>query len=187
MDQNSNFLSEVEKKLKMCVEHLIDEYRAVRVGRANPAILNEVKVDYYGALTPVNQVATISVPKAMELLIVPWDKSMLCVIETAIQKANLGINPNNDGENIRLIFPKLTGEKRTEIVKDIGKIRENFLIQIRKIRKQALDDLKKISNQGEISEDEIQNRKIKLQRLIETYSNKVVEISKNKEQEVVQL
>ena len=184
MEQSGDFLKEIEEKLKNCVDHLVEEYKSMQVGRANPAILNKVKVDYYGTPTAINQLATVSVPEARVLSIVPWDVTVIKLIETAIQKANIGINPTSDGKVIRLIFPQLTGERREEIVKEIKVICENFRIQIRNCRKKFLSDVRKLHSQNEISDDEQQMRENEIQNLVDKYDEKIREIYKNKEDEV---
>lgn len=181
MEQSGDFLKELEEKLEMCVEHLIEEYKSMQVGRANPAILNKVRVDYYGTPTAVNQLATVSVPEARVLSIVPWDVTVIKLIETAIQKANIGINPTSDGKVIRLIFPQLTGERRKEIAKEIKAVYENFRIQIRNYRQKFLNDVK---NLNEIGEDEKRIKEGKIQELVNKYNAKINEIYKKKEDEV---
>lgn len=184
MDQHS-FFKKTETSLQECIARLNDEYRSMQVGRANPSVLNKVVVDYYGTPTPVSQIAAVSVQEARILVVSPWDVSMLSAIEKAIQKANIGINPTNDGKVVRMVFPQLTGERRREIVKEIGAIQENFKIKIRNIRKKALDDIKEQLKQGEISEDEERQQKEKIQSIIDEYIKKVNEVSKVKEDEVL--
>lgn len=186
MDRQEFFKS-LENGLKNCVSRLNEEFKAMQVGRANPSILNKVVVDYYNSPTPVSQIAAVSVQEARVLVVSPWDVSMLSEIEKAIQKANIGINPTNDGRVIRLVFPQLTGERRQEIVKEIGLIQENFKIKIRNLRKKALTDIKEQLKQGELSEDEEKNLKEQIQDLIDEYIKKVTEISKVKESEVLSI
>ncbi len=187
MESNEFLKSEVESKLKVCVEALKEEFKAMQVGRANPAILNGIKIDYYGSLTPISQIVSISVVEARILQITPWDVNVLPLIEKAIQKANLGINPANDGKLIRLVFPQLTGERRNEIVKEIGSIQEKFKITIRNVRKKAIDDVKDMGKKGELSEDEEGELKEKIQKLIDEYVKQVAQISKIKEKEVLSI
>lgn len=185
MEQQTDWFKKMKSGLEKCVLNLNEEFKLMQVGRANPAVLDKVKVDYYGSPTPVGQIAAISVQEARILVVSPWDVSMLSEIEKAIQKANVGINPVNDGKVIRLVFPQLTGERRREIVKEIGAIQENFKIKIRNIRKKALDEVKELVKSGEISEDEERVQKEKIQNLVDEYIKKVTEISKVKENEVL--
>lgn len=187
MDSGDGFLKNLRKILEKCVFRLNEDYKSMQVGRANPAILNRVFVDYYGSSTPISQIATISVQEARILVVSPWDVSMLSEIEKAIQKANIGINPVNDGKVIRLSFPQLTGERRKEIVKEIGVIQENYKIKIRNARKDELDDVKEQLKNGDISQDEERLQKEKIQKIIDEYIEKIEEISKNKESEVLSI
>lgn len=187
MDWQDDFFKKLEISLKECISNLSDEYRSMQVGRANPSLLNKVVVDYYGTPTPISQIAAVSVQEARILVVSPWDISMLSEIEKAIQKANIGINPTNDGKVVRLVFPQLTGERRREIVKEIGSIQENFKIKIRNVRKKALNDIKEKTKLGEISEDEERQQKEKIQTKIDEYIKKVNDISKVKESEVLSI
>ena len=134
--------SEIKEKMEKTIESLVQRLSEVRAGRANPAILNKVKIDYYGTPTPINQVAGISVPEARMIMIQPWDVSILKEIEKAILASEIGINPNNDGKVIRLVFPELTEERRKELVKDIRKIAEDSKVAIRAIRRDGMEDVK---------------------------------------------
>ena len=175
----------LEEKMNKTISVLEENYAEVRAGRANPAILNKVKVDYYGTPTPINQVAGISVPEARLIVIQPWDLNLLKEIEKEILKAELGINPNNDGKVIRLAFPELTEERRKEIVRDIKKTAEDSKVSIRSIRREGMDDAKKLKNDNQITEDELKGAEDQIQKLTD---NKIAEIDKilaNKENEIM--
>ena len=159
----NTILENAKAKMKAAVEHLKEEYAAIRAGRANPAVLDKVTVDYYGSPTPINQVAAVSVTEARVILIQPWDASILGGIEKAIQKSDIGINPQNDGKNIRLIFPQLTEDRRKEIVKEISKIAEDAKISIRNIRRDCMDKIKNLKKTSEITEDDMKKAEQKVQ------------------------
>ena len=182
MDYNN-----IEDKMKKAVSHLVEELSAIRAGRANPAILNKVTVDYYGVETPINQVGSISVPEARQILITPWDKSLIGPIERAINIAELGINPINDGTCIRLNFPELNEERRREIAKDVKSQGEEAKIAIRNIRRDAIDLAKAEGKSGNLSEDEEKQAEEKIQKLTDRYVAEVdTEIAK-KEKEVMEV
>ena len=178
-------ISYLEEKMDKTISVLEENFSEVRAGRANPAILNKVKVDYYGTPTPINQVAGISVPEARLIVIQPWDLSLLKEIEKEILKAEIGINPNNDGKVIRLAFPELTEERRKELVKEIKKMAEDSKVAIRSIRREGLDDAKKLKNDSQMTEDELKGAEDQIQKLTD---NKVAEIDKilaDKEKEIM--
>ena len=168
-------ISYLEEKMEKTISILQENFAEVRAGRANPAILNKVTVDYYGTPTPINQVAGISVPEARLIVIQPWDLNLLKEIEKEIIKAELGINPNNDGKVIRLAFPELTEERRKELVKDIKKMAEDSKVAIRSIRREGIDDAKKLKNDSQMTEDELKGAEDQIQKLTD---NKVSEIDK---------
>ena len=151
------------------LEHMRTEFSEIRAGRANPAVLDKVKVDYYGAPTPVNQLAAVSVTEARTLTIQPWDASVLRQIEKAIQTSDIGINPQNDGKIIRLIFPPLTEDRRKELAKDIKKKGDNAKVAIRNIRRDANDAIKKENKAGDISDDEAKNSEDEIQKITDKY------------------
>ncbi len=159
----NTILENAKEKMKAAIEHLKEEYTAIRAGRANPAVLDKVTVDYYGSPTPINQVAAVSVTEARVILIQPWDASILSGIEKAIQKSDIGINPQNDGKNIRLIFPQLTEDRRKEIVKEISKIAEDAKVSIRNIRRDCMDKIKNLKKTSEITEDDMKKAEKKVQ------------------------
>lgn len=163
------------------------EFSEIRAGRANPAVLDKVKVDYYGAPTPVNQLAAVSVTEARTLTIQPWDASVLRQIEKAIQTSDIGINPQNDGKIIRLIFPPLTEDRRKEIVKDVQKIAEETKIQIRNVRRELIDKLKAMKKDGELTEDDLKQGEKKAQDLTDKYVKEVESISAVKQKEILEM
>lgn len=179
--------SKAEKGMKIAVENFKKELTSIRTGRANPAILERVKVDYYGTSMPVNQLATITVPEARVLLIQPWDASALNLIQKAIQTSDLGVNPSNDGKVIRIVLPELTEERRKEMVKMTNKIAENSRIAIRNIRREAIDEIKKMEKNKEISEDEMKKGQEEVQKLTDKYIKQIDEITAKKEAEIMEV
>lgn len=177
----------IEEKMEKTIDHLFDELSNIRAGRANPAILNKVMVDYYGAQTPVNQIGTVSVPEARQILITPWDKSLLSHVEKAIQKADLGINPINDGNSIRLTFPELNEQRRKELVKEAKSLGEDTKVGIRNVRRQAMDELKSSQKNGEITEDELKSNEEKVQKLTDKYVDNVDNMISSKEKEIMEI
>ncbi len=178
-------LEVMNEKMEKAIENLQDNYQEVRAGRANPAILNKVQVEYYGVPTPINQVASISVPEARLIVIQPWDKSIISQIEKAIEIADVGIHPVNDGQVIRLAFPELTEERRKEIVKDIKKMSEDAKIAIRNIRRDEMDEAKSRLKNSEISEDEERDLEDKIQKATDANVAKIDEIFAKKETEIM--
>ena len=177
--------SSVEERMDKTISVLNENFAEIRAGRANPAILNKIKVDYYGVSTPISQVAGISVPEARLILIQPWDMSILKEVEKAILASDIGITPNNDGKVIRLAFPELNEERRKEIVKDIKKIAEEAKVSIRSIRRDGLDEAKKEQKDGNITEDDLRNAETQIQKLTDKKIEKIDEILANKEKEVM--
>ncbi len=182
MDYNK-FEEKMMKSISVYEENLAE----VRAGRANPAILNKVMIDYYGTPTPINQVAGISVPEARMIVIQPWDASILKEIEKEILKSDIGINPNNDGKVIRLTFPELNEERRKEIVKDIRKMAEEAKVAIRSIRRDAIDEAKAMQKNSEMSEDELKVAEDKIQKLTDKYVDEIDKILDKKEKEVMSI
>ena len=180
-------LNKLEEKMKKTIEHLEDEYTTIRAGRANPAILNKIQVEYYGALTPINQVGSVSVPEARQILISPWDRSVLGAIEKAINVAEIGINPINDGTSIRLNFPELNEERRKEIVKDVKKLAEETKVAVRNIRRDGMDDIKSEQKSGDITEDEQKDLEEKIQKLTDKYVLNVDKVMEIKEKEIMEV
>lgn len=162
-------LTQYEEKMKKTLENLEGEYSSIRAGRANPNILNKIKVEYYGVPTPMQQLANITVPEARTLMIAPWEASLVKAIEKAILNSDLGITPNNDGKNVILNFPELTEERRKDLVKDIKKKGESAKVAVRNIRRDANDSIKKQEKAGEISEDELKDNEDKIQKMTDKY------------------
>ena len=178
-------ISFLEEKMDKTISVLQENFAEVRAGRANPAILNKIKVDYYGTPTPINQVAGISVPEARLIVIQPWDLSLLKEIEKEILKAEIGINPNNDGKVIRLAFPELTEERRKELVKDIKKTAEDSKVSIRSIRREGLDEAKKLQKDNQMTEDELKNAEDRIQKLTDNKISEIDRILNEKEKEIM--
>ena len=178
---------EIEDKMQKAVDYLCDELAAIRAGRANPAILNKVTVEYYGVQTPLNQVGAISVPEARQILITPWDRSLIGPITKAIQVAELGVNPINDGNGVRLTFPELNEERRKQIVKEVRSLGEDAKVVIRNVRRDGIDDAKKLKNSGEMTEDELKNSEEKIQKITDKYVEKVEKVISEKEKEVMEV
>ena len=173
-----------EDKMNKTMANLDGELGTIRAGRANPNVLNKIKVDYYGTPSPIQQVANVSVPEARMIVIQPWEKNLLKVIEKAILTSDLGINPTNDGSMIRLVFPELTEERRKELVKDVKKKGEAAKVAIRNIRRDGNDALKKLKG-TEVSEDEIKDMETELQKLTDKFVKEVDKAVDNKSKEVM--
>ncbi|MGN0489164.1 MAG: ribosome recycling factor [Ruminococcus sp.] len=180
-------LSHTEERMQRRINHLTEEFKGIRAGRANPNVLDKVKVDYYGTPTPVNQVASVSVPEARIITIQPWDASILNDIMKAIQTSDIGINPQNDGKMLRLTFPPLTEDRRKEIVKDVAKLGENTKVQIRNVRRDSLDDLKKMKKNGDLTEDDLKNGEKKVQDLTDKFIKKTDAMTAEKQKEIMEL
>ena len=179
--------SELESKMNKTISVFEESLSEIRAGRANPAILNKITVDYYGTPTPINQVAGISVPEARLIVIQPWDNNLLKEIEKEILKADIGINPNNDGKVIRLAFPELNEERRKELVKDIKKIAEDAKVAIRSIRRDGMDEAKTKQKNSEITEDELKNSENQIQKITDKKIEEIDTILANKEKEIMSL
>lgn len=179
--------SSIEEKMNKTISVLQENFSEVRAGRANPAILNKVKVDYYGVPTPINQVAGVSVPEARLIVIQPWDMSILKEIEKAILASDIGITPNNDGKVIRLSFPELNEERRKEIVKDIRKMAEDAKVSIRSLRRDGMDEAKKAEKEGEMTEDDLRNAENEIQKLTDKKTDEIDQILANKEKEIMNI
>lgn len=173
-----------EGKMKKTMSNLEAELAAIRAGRANPNVLNKIMVDYYGSPTPIQQVANVSVPEPRMIQIQPWEKSMVRVIEKAIQTSDLGINPANDGTTIRLVFPELTEERRKELVKDVKKKGEAAKVAIRNIRRDGNDAFKKLKG-SDVSEDEIKDMEDDLQKMTDKFVKEVDKAVESKSKEVM--
>lgn len=182
---SQNVLNETEKRMKLSIQSLQGELGAIRAGRANASLLDRIQINYYGADTPLNQLAQITVPEARVLMISPYDKNSLGDIEKAINQSDIGIPPSNDGEVIRLIIPQLTEERRRKIAKQVGGEAENAKISIRNIRRDAIDQVKKAEKEGEISEDEQRSYEKDIQALTDKYVGEVDRLAKEKEAEIM--
>ena len=179
--------NEIESKMNKTISVLQENFSEVRAGRANPAILNKIKIDYYGVPTPINQVAGISVPEARLIVIQPWDASILKEIEKEILKSDIGINPNNDGKVIRLSFPELTEERRKELVKDIKKTAEESKVAIRSIRRDGIDEAKAMQKESLITEDELRDAEDKIQKITDKKIEEIDKILNDKEKEIMNI
>ena len=176
---------EYGKRMEKSLEHLHEEFGAVRAGRANPKVLDRISVEYYGSETPLNGVATISSPDARTLVVQPWDTSLLKEIQKAIQTSDLGINPQNDGKVIRLVFPQLTEERRKDLTKQVKKYAEEAKVAMRNIRRDGMDYVKKLKKNSEITEDDQKKAEKDLQDLLDKYTKKVDEATAAKEKELM--
>lgn len=179
--------SEIKEKMSKTISVYAENLAEVRAGRANPAILNKIKVDYYGTPTPINQLAGVSVPEARLIVIQPWDASILKEIEKEILKSDIGINPNNDGKVIRLAFPELNEERRKEIVKDIKKMAEEAKIAVRSIRRDAIEAYRKMQKDSEITEDELKAAEDEIQKITDKNVDEIDTLLENKEKEVMSI
>lgn len=175
----------IKEKMDKTINVYNEKLSEVRAGRANPAILNKVKIDYYGTPTPINQVAGVSVPEARLIVIQPWDMSVLKEIEKAILASDIGINPNNDGKVIRLSFPELTEERRKDLVKDIKKMAEEAKIAIRSVRRDGIEEAKAQQKEGNMTEDELKQAENEIQKLTDKSVEEIDKILANKEKEVM--
>lgn len=180
-------MNRLKEKMQKTVNVLEGDLAAVRAGRANPAVLDKVFVDYYGAPTPVNQMAAISVAEARILVITPWDKSTLVPIEKAIQASDVGINPINDGSVLRLNFPQLTEERRKELVKDIKKMGEESKVALRSIRRDIMDKFKTMKKNSEITEDDLKNCEKDVQNVTDKFVKNIDDMVAKKETEVMSI
>ena len=174
-----------EGKMNKTLEVLQSDYAAIRAGRANPHVLDKIKVDYYGTPTPIQQVGNVSVPEARMIVIQPWEKSLLKAVEKAILTSDLGINPTNDGNCIRLIFPEMTEERRKEVAKDVKKKGDGAKVAIRNIRRDANDAFKKMEKAGDMSEDDLKEATEKMQKLTDQMIEKVDKAVEEKTKEIM--
>ncbi len=176
-----------EEKMEKTIAHLQSDYAAIRAGRANPAVLDKITVDYYGAPTAINQLAAVSVTEARTLIIQPWDASVLRGIEKAIQMSDLGINPQNDGKIIRLVFPPLTEDRRKEIGKDISKMAEEAKVAIRSIRRDGMEKFKTMKKNGDLTEDDLKQAEKKIQELTDKEIKNVEGVADKKQKEIMEI
>ena len=174
-----------EDKMEKSLDVLLDEYASIRAGRANPHVLDRLRIDYYGTPTPIQQVGNVTVPEARMIVIQPWEKSLLKEIEKAILVSDLGINPTNDGNVIRLVFPELTEERRKDLAKDVKKKGEGAKVAVRNIRRDAMDSIKKMEKAGDISEDDLKQGEEKIQRITDKMIEKVDKAIETKTKEIM--
>ena len=180
-------LSKAESRMEKRMNHLAGDLAAIRAGRANPAVLDKIMVDYYGTPTPINQLAAVSVTEARTLMIQPWDASVVHPIEKAIQMSELGINPQTDGKTLRIIFPPLTEDRRKEIVKDIAKISEESKVSIRNIRREAVEKFKAMKKSSEITEDDLKQAEKKIRELTDRFIKEIDKMAQAKQKEVMEI
>ncbi|HEU5375078.1 MAG TPA: ribosome recycling factor [Ktedonobacteraceae bacterium] len=182
-----DLFGDADRRMQKAIDVLKQDLAAIRTGRASAALVDRITVDYYGTQTPVSQVATISVPEARLLVIQPWDRKLLVDIEKAIQKSDLGINPNNDGQVIRLVIPQLNEERRRDMVKTVHKKLDEHKVAIRNVRRDAHDKLRDREKKKEISEDELKRSTERLQKLTDRFIDEMDKIGKAKEQEILEV
>ena len=182
-----DLFGDAERRMQKAVEALRQDISSIRTGRASSALIERITVDYYGTPTPINQVASISIPEARLLVIQPWDRKMLIDIEKAIQKSDLGINPNNDGQVIRLAIPPLNEERRRDMVKTLHKKLDEHKVAIRNVRRDAQDKLRDREKKKEVSEDELKRSSERLQKLTDRYIDEMDKVGKTKELEILEV
>lgn len=180
-------LKTTEDKMKKSVAHLETEFAEIRAGRANPAVLDKLRIDYYGTPTPINQVAAVSVTEARTLTIQPWDSSLLRAIEKVIQTSDIGINPQNDGKVIRMIFPPLTEDRRKEIVKEIAKMGEEAKVAVRSIRRESMEKLKAMKKSSEITEDDQKHGEKKIQEITDNNIKNIDSLTEKKQKQIMEI
>lgn len=180
-------LLETEEKMENAIEALQREFSKIRTGRANPKLLESVQVDYYGAPTPITQIGSIGVPEPTQLIIKPFDKTIVKDVEKAILAANIGVTPQNEGHQIRIVLPPLTTERRKQIVKDIGKLGERFKVEIRNDRRDGNDAIKKLEKASEISEDDSKGYQDEIQELTDKYTKEIDSLVKAKEEDILSI
>ena len=176
-----------EEKMSQSIRHLEKELAAVRAGRANPAVLDKLTVDYYGTPTPVQQVAAVAVAEARILTITPWDASLLRAIEKAIQTSDIGINPTNDGRVIRLVFPAPTEERRKQLAKDVQKMGEEAKVAVRNVRREAMDKFKSLKKNSEITEDDQKNLEEEMQKITDKFVKQIDKDCEAKNREIMEI
>ncbi len=187
MAEMKEVFEKAERKMGKSIDHLEEEYASIRAGRANPAVLDKITVNYYDTPTPINQLAAVAVTEARVLTIQPWDASVLRMIEKAIQTSDLGVNPQNDGRIIRLVFPPLNEERRHDLVKDISKLSEEAKVAVRAIRRDAIEKLKEMKKAGDVTEDDLKQGEKKIQDLTDKYVKTVDACFARKEKEILEI
>ena len=179
--------TDIEKKMQRTLDVLADELATIRAGRANPAVLEKINVEYYGTMTPINQIGSISVPEPRTLVVQPWDASALKAVEKAILSSDLGINPTNDGKVIRLIFPQLTEERRKELVKQVHKIGEEGKVAVRNVRREAIEKFKDLKKKSEITEDDLKDIEKDIQEMTDKRCKDIEAMVVKKEKELSEI
>lgn len=187
IDEVDLIFDEFDERVAKVLNNFKNEMCSIRAGRANPHILDKITVDYYGTPTPINNMANISIPEARLLVIAPWDKSQLKAIEKAILAGNIGINPNNDGQVIRLVFPELTEERRRSTVKEAKTLVEESKVVMRNARRDAIDELKKMQKASTITEDDLKNLTADIDKKLSAHTDDVDKLFKDKEQEILSI
>lgn len=180
-------INQCEQRMQKTIEALKKDFSSIRTGKANPAVLNGVNVEYYGSPMPINQIASVSAPEPQMIVIKPYDKSILKAIEKAVQTADLGFNPQNDGDLIRILVPALTEQTRKDLVKQAKKIAEENKVAIRNIRRDAMDQLKKLEKDSVISEDELKRRSDEVQKVTDKYIENVDKVASEKEKDIMSI
>ncbi|MGD9977669.1 MAG: ribosome recycling factor [Bacteroidales bacterium] len=183
-DDVKKVIGATEEHMLKAIDHLENELRVIRAGRANPAMLSGVMVDYYGTMTPLTQVSSVGSPDARTIVIQPWEKKMIEPIERAIMAANLGFNPQNNGENVRIMVPPLTEERRKDLVKQVKHVGENARVSVRNARRDAIEEIKKMQKNG-LAEDVAKDSETKVQKVTESYNKKIDELLDKKEKEIL--
>lgn len=183
----NELIKNTEEKMNKTISVLEQNYKTIRAGRANASVLDRITVDYYGAPTPIQQMAAVSVPEPRVLMIQPWDASTLKTIEKAILTSDIGINPQNDGRVIRLSFPPLTEERRKEIVKEVKKVAEDSKVAVRNTRRDAIEKLKALKKANTVTEDDVTNGEKKIQNLTDKYCKEIDDLSASKEKEILEI
>ncbi len=183
----STVKSVCEEKMKKAISALKDEFNGLRTGRASPALLDKIRVDYYGQKTPLSQVATVSVPEARLIVVQPWDRALIGEIEKALQKSELALNPSNDGKVVRIAIPPLTEERRKELAKAAKQMAEQSRVSVRNIRRDGLEDLKKQLAAGGVAEDGIKKEEDELQKLTDSFIGQIAKVLEEKEKEILEV
>jgi len=181
------YLEEYKDNMAKVVNHLQDELLQIRAGRANPKLVERIMVDYYGTMTPINQMATISVPEPRMIMVNAWDISMVRAISKAIQESNLGLNPSDDGKSVRLIFPQLTQERRKELAKEVNKMMEQAKIPCRNARRDTIEAFRNMKKNGEITEDEMARLEKDVQKMLDDTTAKIEQLASSKEKEIMEI
>lgn len=182
-----DLVTKSEETMKKSINFLKEDLATIRAGKANPKLLDKIQVSYYGSMTPLNQVANISVPEPRSIIIQPWDSSLIKEIEKAIMTSELGINPSNDGKMIRLVIPPLTEERRRDLIKQIKKEVENAKVAIRNIRRDTNEDLKKLEKSSELTKDDLKKAEEEMQKLTDKYIKFTDDIYRDKEKEILEV